>query len=84
MTILAKKIIFSDEAHSDPGGYENRQNCRIWGTENPYIGKPMHPKRVTVSRGINGLFFIENKQREAVTVNDDRYWAMFNETTHGV
>ena len=37
MTILAeKKIIFSDEAHFDLGGYANKQNCRIWGTENPY------------------------------------------------
>ena len=28
-----KKIIFSDEAHFDLGGYGNKQNCRIWGTE---------------------------------------------------
>ena len=33
--ILAKtKIIFSDEANFDLGGYVNKQNCRIWGTEN--------------------------------------------------
>ena len=25
-----KKIIFSDEAHFDLGGYVNKQNCRIW------------------------------------------------------
>ena len=36
MPILAKKIIFSDEAHSVLGGYVNKQNCRIWGTENPH------------------------------------------------
>ena len=32
------------------GGCVNKQNCPIWGTENPhaYIEKPMHPKRVTV------------------------------------
>ena len=26
-------------------GYVNKQNCRIWGTENPraYIEKPTHP-----------------------------------------
>ena len=50
--ILAKKkkIIFSAEAHFDLGGYVNKQNCCIWGTENPhaYIEKPTHPKRVTV------------------------------------
>ena len=32
---FGKKIIFSDEAHFDFGGYVNKQNCRIWGTENP-------------------------------------------------
>ena len=86
MRILAKKIIFSDEAYFDLGGYVNKQNCLIWGTENPhaYIEKPTHPKRVTVwcgfwSRGIIGPFFFENKQGEAVTVNGDRYRAMLNE-----
>ena len=84
--ILAKKIIFSDEAHFDLGGYANKQNCRILGTEHPhvYTEKPMHPIRVTVScrfwsKGIIGPFFFENKQGEAVTVNGDRYRAMLNE-----
>ena len=83
---FAKKIIFSDEAHFDLGGYVNKQNCRIWGTENPhaYIEKPIHPKRVTVwcgfwSRGIIGPFFFENEQGVAVTVNGDRYRTMLNE-----
>ena len=81
-----KKIIFSDEAHFDLGGYVNKQNCCIWGTENPhaYVEKPTHPKRVTVwygfwSRGIIGPFFFENEQGEVVTVNGDRYRAMMNE-----
>ena len=45
-----KDIIFSDEADFDLGGYVNKQNFRIWGTENShaYIEKPTHPKRVTV------------------------------------
>ena len=45
-----KKILFSDEAHFDLGGYVNKQNCRIWGTENPhaYIEKLTYAKRVTV------------------------------------
>ena len=66
------------------GEYVNKQNCSIWGTENPhaYIGKPTHPKRVTVwcgfwSRGIIVAFFFENEQGEAVTVNGDRYRAIF-------
>ena len=86
MPILAKKIIFSDEAHFDLGRYVNKQNCRIWGPENlhAYIEKPTHPKRVTVwcefwSRGIIGQFFFENEQGEAVTVNGDLYRAMLNE-----
>ena len=38
-----KKIIFSNEAHFDLGGYVNKQNCRIWGTDDPhaYIEKLM-------------------------------------------
>ena len=83
---MTKKIIFSDEAHFHLGGYVNKQNCCIWGTENPhaYIESPTHPKRVTVwcgfwSRGIIGQFFFENEQGEAVTVNGNRYRAMLNE-----
>ena len=36
MPILKKKIIFSDEAPFDLGGYVNKQNCCIWRTENPH------------------------------------------------
>ena len=83
---FGKKIIFSDEAHFDLGGYVNKQNCRICCTQNPhaYIEKPAHPKRVTVwcefwSRGIIGSFVFENEQGEAVTVNGDCYSTMLNE-----
>ena len=68
------------------GGYVNKKNGRIWGTENPhaYIEKPTHQKRVTVwcgfwSRGIIGQFFFESEQGQAITVNGDRYRAMLNE-----
>ena len=86
MPILAKEIVFSDEAHFDLGWHVNKQNYRIWGTENthPYIEKPTHPKRVTVgcrfwSRGIIGPFLFENEKGEAVTINGDRYRAMLIE-----
>ena len=69
MLILAKEIIFSDEGHFDLSGYVNKQNCRIWATD--WCG--------FWSRGIIGPFFLENEQEEAVTVNDDRYRAMWNE-----
>ena len=79
-----KKIIFSDEAHFDHGGYVNTQNCRISSTENAhtYIEKLTHLKRVTVwcgfwSRRIIGPFFFENEQAEAVTVNDGPFWTNF-------
>ena len=81
---IGKKIIFLDEAHFDFGGYVNKQNCRIWGTENPnaYIEKTTYPKPVIVwcgfwSRGIIGTFFFENKQGEAVTINDGPCWTNF-------
>ena len=63
---FGKKMIFPDEAHFNLGGYV-KQNCRLWGAENPhaYIEKPTLPKRVTVwcrfwSRGIIEPFFFEN------------------------
>ena len=73
-----QKIIFSDDF--DLGGHVNKQNCRIWDTENPHanIEKPTHTKQVSVwcgfwSRGIFGPFFFENEQKEAFTVNGDRF-----------
>ena len=38
---FGKRIIFSDEAHFDLGGYVNKQNCWIWGTENPPQNKSL-------------------------------------------
>ena len=57
-----KKIIVSNEAHSDLGGFVNKQNCRIWGTENPhaYFPKPKHPKRVTVWSRFWSISIIEH------------------------
>lgn len=83
---FGRKIIFSDEAHFHLGGYVNKQNCRIWGTENPHVivEKPMHPERVTVwcglwAGGIIGPFFFEDRAGRAVTVNGERYRAMITD-----
>ena len=33
---LWKQILMTDEAHFTLSGVVNKQNCRIWGTENPH------------------------------------------------
>ena len=40
----------SDEAHFHLGGYVEKQNCRIWASENPkmIIEKPLPPQRVII------------------------------------
>ena len=62
-----RKIIMSDEAYFHLGGYVNKQNCRIWASENlkMLIEKPLCPQRVTVwcgfwAEGIIGPCFFEN------------------------
>ena len=81
-----QKIIYSDEAHFDFGGYVNKQNCCIWATANPhaYIRNLTHLKRVIVwcgycPRGRIGPFSFKKEQEEAVTVNVNRYRTMLNE-----
>lgn len=83
---FSKKIFFSDEAHFQLNGYVNKQNCRIWGSENPrvIIEKSMHPPRVTVwcafwNGGVIGPYFFENVAGNAVTVNGVRYREMVTE-----
>ena len=73
-------IWLSDEAHFWLHGYVNKQNCRIWSTENPqaFLTKPLHPKRLTVwaalsSKGIIGPIFIDGN------VTGDSYQKMLKE-----
>ena len=79
-----KKIIFSNEAHFDLGGYANKQNCLIWGTENPhtYIGKPTNPKRVNVwcgfwSRGIIASKMSKERPLQSMTIVIGPCWMNF-------
>ena len=81
MSFLAKKIIYSDEAHFEVGEYINKQNSRIWGVENPhaYIEKPTHQNESLFGADFGPFFFENERKGEAVTVNSDRYRAMLNE-----
>ena len=70
---LHRKIIMSDEAHFHLGGYINKQNSRIWGSENPkmIIEKSLYPQRVTVwcsfwGGGIIRSYFFLNEAGAAV------------------
>ena len=50
VSFIIIKIIMSNEARFHFRGYINKENCRIWGSENPkmIIEKPLYSKRVTV------------------------------------
>ena len=77
---------FSDEAHFSLGGYLNKQNCRIWDSENPQVieERPLHPGNVTVwcalwSEGVIGPYFFENDEATTVTVNSERHGHMITD-----
>ena len=80
MPILAKiKIIFSDEAHSDLGGYVNKQNCCSLGHRKParIHWKANAPKtnhclvRILVQGHNWGIFL-----RKCVTVRYSQWWSL--------
>jgi len=65
---ITGKIWFTDEAHFHLNGYVNKQNYRIWGTENPHevIEATLHPQRLSVfcaigAGGIVGPFFTQER-----------------------
>ena len=72
----------SDEAHFRLNSPVNKQNCRIWGTQNPRIivEQQMHPLRCTVRCGIISdkiiSIFFKNDKKVAVNVNGIQYRAM--------
>ena len=47
---FSNKIFFSDEAFFTLGRYVNKQNCHIWGSENPQVieERPLHQEKVTI------------------------------------
>ena len=66
-----------DEAHFNLGGYVNKLNYRIWGSENPkmIIEKLLYPQRVTVWCG----FWTHGKNSIAV-----RPIPVYSVSTHAV
>jgi hypothetical protein len=74
---LERNLVFFDEAHFHLDGVPNRQNFRIWATENPnfVVEEPLHSARVTALIGIGyhgivGPFFFDGN------VNAARYMQM--------
>ena len=79
-----QSLLFSDEAHFYLNGHVNKQNCRIWGLENPHalVEQDQHPAFVTVwcglsKRGIIGPYFFQSRGRTA-TVTGGRYGEMLD------
>ena len=73
-------IIFSDKAHFELGGFVNKQNCRMWGEENPreILQTSMDPRKITVwyglwSGGVIRPYFFENDIGNAITMNGCLY-----------
>ena len=82
----ANKIFFNDEAHFTIGGYVIKQNCHIWGSENPQAieESPLHSEKVTVwcvfrSEGVIEPYFFENDDGTIVTVNLEHYGHMITD-----
>ena len=75
MPILAKKIIFSDEAHFDLGGYASKivafgaQKTRTHTLKS----RDTQNAKTSLFGADFGPFFFENVPGEAVTVNGDLY-----------
>ena len=68
---FSNKIFFSDEAHFTLGGYLNKQNCRLWGSENS------HPEKATVwcalwSEDVIEFYFFCHRQFVALWSYDNQ------------
>lgn len=79
-------LIMTDEAHLHLNGDVNKQNCRIWASENPreIHERPLHPVKVTAWCGIAssriiGPYFFEDVDGNTVTLNGNRYRQMLQE-----
>lgn len=73
-------LIVSDEAHFNSNGFANKQNSRLWATENPRVVYPrkLDPLKCTVWCGVSserilGPYLFGNAAGAAVTVNVVHY-----------
>jgi len=80
-----RSLLFSDEANFYLNGQVHKQNCRIWGDENPHalVEQDQQSPHLTVwcglsSRGILGPYFFQSRGR-TVTVTGPRYKGMLDD-----
>lgn len=73
-------LIMSDDAHSHPAGYVNKQNFRFWDKKTCFYCNehPLHIEKVTLwhavsSFGIFRLYFFQDNNGRAVMVTSERY-----------
>lgn len=67
--------------------FVNKQNCRLWGTENPQQIEQcqMHPERVTIiwcgfwSGGVIGSYFFQDKYKNTVSLTGELYQDIITE-----
>lgn len=78
-------LLMTDEAHFHLSGYVNKQNCRLWGTENPRAihQHQSHPIRCTVWCGVMatkiiGPYFFENEDETPEMVSGASYRTMID------
>ena len=81
-----QKLIMSEETHFHLNGFVSKQNCRIWGTENPQVIQQhqLHPVKCTVWCGVTaneiiGPHFFEDEEGNQVTVTGARYRTMIQD-----
>ena len=85
LSSFRKGLLMTDEAHFHLDGSVVKQNCRVWGAEQPHevAFRQGHSPHVTVwcgvaSWGIVGPFFFE-EGRKVVTVTGIRYCRMLED-----
>ena len=86
---FSNKIFFSDEPLFTLGRYINKQNCRIWDSENLQVieERPLHPEKVTFwyalwSECVIGWDNVENDFKRINVCNTSRGGRLNNVMFH--